>query len=94
MHRLTNVDVDDDNATVEDNNSNNGEKKKKKRDVGREYELQMCQQALLDAVQIFVQNVTPVEQAKRVDIGTFADVFGERLIPMRPDVTDYMSAVV
>jgi len=94
LHRLTNVDVDDDNATVEDNNSNNGEKKKKKRDVGREYELQMCQQALLDAVQIFVQNVTPVEQAKRVDIGTFADVFGERLIPMRPDVTDYMSAVV
>mmetsp|Transcript_23047 Transcript_23047/g.41113 ORF Transcript_23047/g.41113 Transcript_23047/m.41113 type:complete len:541 (-) Transcript_23047:107-1729(-) len=92
LHRLTNVDVADDNATVDNNNSNNGEKKK--RDVGREYELQMCQQALLDAVQIFVQNVTPGEQAKRVDIGTFADVFGERLIPMRPDVSDYMSAVV
>lgn len=64
------------------------------RDVGREYELNMCQQALLNAMQIFMQNVTPGEQAKRVDIGTFSDVFGERLIPMQPDLTDYMAAVV
>mmetsp|Transcript_28456 Transcript_28456/g.52535 ORF Transcript_28456/g.52535 Transcript_28456/m.52535 type:complete len:508 (-) Transcript_28456:68-1591(-) len=72
------------------NSANNGEK----RDVGREYELNMCQQALLNAMQIFMQNVTPGEQAKRVDIGTFTDVFGERLIPMRPDVTDYMAALI
>lgn len=64
------------------------------RNVGREYELNMCQQALLNAMQIFMQNVLPGEQAKRVDIGTFSDVFGERLIPMQPDLTDYMAAVV
>ncbi|KAL7536342.1 hypothetical protein ACHAXR_007099 [Thalassiosira sp. AJA248-18] len=64
------------------------------RDVGREYELNMCQQALLNAMQIFMQNVTPGEQAKRVDIGTFMDVFGERLIPMRPDLTDYIGSLV
>mmetsp|Transcript_4630 Transcript_4630/g.11661 ORF Transcript_4630/g.11661 Transcript_4630/m.11661 type:complete len:502 (-) Transcript_4630:136-1641(-) len=66
----------------------------KGKNVGREYELNMCQQALLNAMQVFMQNVTPGEQAKRVDIGTFTDVFGERLIPMLPEVTDYMAAVL
>jgi hypothetical protein len=40
------------------NNSANGNGSNK-RDEGREYELNMCQQALLNAVQIFMQNVTP-----------------------------------
>ena len=65
----------------------------KKRDVWREYELQMCQQALLDAVSMFMRGVNPGEQAKRVDIESFADVFGERLIPMQPEVTEYVSAI-
>eukprot|EP00581_Thalassiosira_minuscula_P006718 CAMPEP_0183705730 /NCGR_PEP_ID=MMETSP0737-20130205/2763_1 /TAXON_ID=385413 /ORGANISM="Thalassiosira miniscula, Strain CCMP1093" /LENGTH=598 /DNA_ID=CAMNT_0025932955 /DNA_START=66 /DNA_END=1862 /DNA_ORIENTATION=- len=90
------------------NNNNNGKEKeeedkkkgnrKRKDDYdeggGREYELNMCQQALLNAMRIFMQNVTPEEQAKRVDVGTFADVFGERLIPMRPEVTEYMAAII
>jgi hypothetical protein len=41
-----------------------------------------------------MQNVTPQEQAKRVDFVSFADVFGERLIPMQPELTEYMMAVV
>ncbi|KAL7426015.1 hypothetical protein ACHAXM_000267, partial [Skeletonema potamos] len=65
-----------------------------KRDVWREYELHMCQQALLDAVAIFMRGVTPGEQAKRVDIESFSDVFGERLIPMQPEFTEYVSAIV
>eukprot|EP00584_Thalassiosira_punctigera_P019470 CAMPEP_0172555466 /NCGR_PEP_ID=MMETSP1067-20121228/58434_1 /TAXON_ID=265564 ORGANISM="Thalassiosira punctigera, Strain Tpunct2005C2" /NCGR_SAMPLE_ID=MMETSP1067 /ASSEMBLY_ACC=CAM_ASM_000444 /LENGTH=508 /DNA_ID=CAMNT_0013343989 /DNA_START=11 /DNA_END=1537 /DNA_ORIENTATION=- len=65
-----------------------------KPDFEREHELHMCQQALLDAVQVFVQNVAAGEQARRVDVAAFADVFGERLIPMRPDITDYASAIV
>ena len=70
------------------------EGKKSKDTAGREYELNMCQQALLNAMKIFIQSVTPGEQAKRVDIDSFLNVFGERLIPMRPDVTDYIAAVV
>ncbi|KAL3822405.1 hypothetical protein ACHAXA_010883 [Cyclostephanos tholiformis] len=66
----------------------------RRRDVGREYELTMCQQALLDALRIFMGGVTPAEQARRVDVMAFSDVFGERLIPMRPDLTEYMTAVV
>ncbi|KAK1746227.1 transcription initiation factor TFIID subunit 6 [Skeletonema marinoi] len=66
----------------------------KKRDVWREYELHMCQQALLDAVAIFMRGVTPGEQAKRVDIESFSDVFGERLIPMQPEPTEYISAIL
>ena len=65
-----------------------------RRDVDREYELTMCQQALLDALRIFMGGVTPDEQARRVDVVAFLDVFGERLIPMRPDLTEYMTAVV
>jgi len=65
-----------------------------KRDVWREYELHMCQQALLDAVAIFMRGVTPGEQAKRVDIESFSVVFGERLIPMQPEPTEYISAIL
>ena len=66
----------------------------KKRDAWREYELHMCQQALLDAVSIFMRGVTPGEQAKRVDIESFSDVFGERLIPMQPEFTEYVLAIL
>ena len=65
-----------------------------KRDQVREYELGRCQQALLDAVQIFVGDVTPGEQGRRVDVGAFADAFGERLVPLRPEVTEYIAAVI
>ena len=78
-------------ALVNNNSSSGG---KKKRDVWREYELQMCQQALLDAVSMFMRGVNPGEQAKRVDIESFADVFGERLIPMQPELTEYVSAII
>ena len=63
-------------------------------DVGREHELTMCQQALLDALRIYMGGVAIGEQARRVDISAFSDVFGERLIPMRRDLTEYMTAVV
>lgn len=76
--------------TLVNNSSSSG----KKRDVWREYELQMCQQALLDAVSMFMRGVNPGEQAKRVDIESFADVFGERLIPMQPELTEYVSAIL
>ena len=70
----------------------------KKRDMVRENELQMCQQALLNAMQVFVQNVTPGEQSQRVDVEMFSNVFGERLIPMQTTaangVSEYMSCVV
>ena len=54
----------------------------------------MCQHALLDALRIFMGGVTSGEQARRVDVRAFSDVFGERLIPMRPDLTEYMTAMV
>ena len=83
--------------TNNNNNNTNGKKKKKKsasRDVERENELTMCQQALLNAMQIFLQNVVPGEQGKRVDVDTLVNVFGERLIPMQMEFTDYMTAVI
>ncbi|KAL3786504.1 hypothetical protein HJC23_010670 [Cyclotella cryptica] len=67
---------------------------KEKRDVTTEYELHMCQQALLDAIGIFLQNVTAQEQAKRVDFTSFADIFGERLIPMQPEKSEYLMAIL
>jgi len=77
------------------NNNNDGKKKKSaSRDVERENELTMCQQALLNAMQIFLQNVVPGEQGKRVDVDTLVNVFGERLIPMQMEFTDYMMAVI
>jgi transcription initiation factor TFIID subunit 6 len=79
---------------VNGTNENGGGGAKNKRDVWREYELHMCQQALLDAVAIFMRGVTPGEQAKRVDIESFSDVFGERLIPMQPEFTEYVSAIL
>lgn len=85
----------DGDTTPEGSQQRNEKGKKRRRDVeGREYELHMCQRALLSAMQIFMQNVTHAEKAKRVDIRAFMDVFGERLIPMQPDLTDYMAAVV
>ena len=45
-------------------------------------------------MRVFMGGVTPGEQARRVDVGAFSDVFGERLIPMRPELTEYMTAVV
>jgi transcription initiation factor TFIID subunit 6 len=67
----------------------------KKRDIiEREYELTMCQVALLDAIQVFMMGVSPGEQSRRVDITTFADVFGERLVPMQPDHTEYTMAII
>lgn len=69
--------------------------KMKKRDIiEREYELTMCQVALLDAIQVFMMGVSPGEQSRRVDITTFANVFGERLIPMQPDLTEYTMAII
>ncbi|KAL7536577.1 hypothetical protein ACHAWF_005503 [Thalassiosira exigua] len=63
-------------------------------DAGKECELGMCQEALLDAVRTFVRDVVPGEQAGRVDVTAFADVFGERLVPMRAEVTEYTAAIV
>jgi hypothetical protein len=40
-----------------------------------------------------MQNVTTQEQAKRVDINSFADVFGERLIPMQLEQSQYLTAI-
>jgi len=60
----------------------------------REYELSMCQQALLNSIGIFMQNVNAQEQAKRVDFDSFAEVFGERLIPLNPEQTNYMMAIL
>jgi len=64
------------------------------RDAERERELGMCQQALLNAVQVFLRSVDPVEQGRRVDAAAFSDVFGERLIPMQPNLTEYVASVL
>jgi transcription initiation factor TFIID subunit 6 len=84
----------DDNAATTPEVIQQRTKKRRILAEGREYELHMCQRALLSAVQIFMQNVTNAEKSKRVDIRLLMDVFGERLIPMQPDITDYMAAVV
>lgn len=41
-----------------------------------------------------MQNVNAREQAKRVDFESFAEVFGERLIPLNPEKTNYMMAIL
>ena len=70
----------------------------KKRDARaaavREDELSMCQQAMLDAMRVFLQEVSVAEQAGRVSVGSLSDVFGERLIPMQTERSDYMLCVL
>lgn len=57
-------------------------------------ELCMCQQAMLDAMRVYLQEVSVAEQAGRVDGESLFDVFGERLIPMLPERSDYMLSVL
>jgi hypothetical protein len=41
-----------------------------------------------------LQDVNAEEQAKRVDIYSFADVFGEKLIPMQREQSNYLAAIL
>lgn len=61
--------------------------------VGR-FEIQQCQRALLDGLASFMKSVSPEEQSERVDWDAMSDVFGERLIPLRPEPSEYIDCVV
>uniref|UniRef100_A0A6S8RS04 TAF6 C-terminal HEAT repeat domain-containing protein n=1 Tax=Ditylum brightwellii TaxID=49249 RepID=A0A6S8RS04_9STRA len=57
-------------------------------DFERRFEIQQCQHALLNALGIFMRNVSLKEQAERLRADAFVDVFGEKLIPLQATFDD------
>ena len=63
-------------------------------DVSGRFEIQQCQRALLEGLASFMQSVSPEEQSERVDWEAMSDVFGEKLIPLRAEPSEYVDCVV
>lgn len=63
-------------------------------DVNGRFEIQQCQRALLEGVTLFMQSVSPEEQSDRVDWVSMSEVFGERLIPLRAEPSEYVDCIV
>lgn len=63
-------------------------------DVNGRFELQQCQRALLEGLALFMQSVSPEEQSERVDWDIMSEVFGERLIPLRPEPSEYVDCLL
>ena len=63
-------------------------------DVAGRFEIQQCQRALLYALASFMRSVTAEEQSQRVDWNAMSDVFGERLIPLRAEPSEYVDCFV
>ena len=63
-------------------------------DINGRFELQQCQRALLEGLALFMQSVSPEEQSERVDWDAMSEVFGERLIPLRPEPSEYVDCLV
>jgi hypothetical protein len=62
--------------------------------VNISYSTHLLSYFLKNAIGIFLQFVSPLEQAKRVDLASFADVFGEKLIPLQREQSDYLMALL
>ena len=63
-------------------------------DINGRFELQQCQRALLEGLALFMLSVSPEEQSERVDWDAMSEVFGERLIPLRPEPSEYIDCLV
>lgn len=57
-------------------------------------ELQMCQQALLNALAVFLQRVDPEEKASRISIVDLEELLGDKLVPLLNDATEYAHCVL
>jgi len=63
-------------------------------DIDQRREIQQCQQALLNAVAIYLEHVNPKEQAERIDRDGFVDAFGEKLVPLENGIEGYTTCIV
>mmetsp|Transcript_22125 Transcript_22125/g.30793 ORF Transcript_22125/g.30793 Transcript_22125/m.30793 type:complete len:473 (+) Transcript_22125:63-1481(+) len=62
--------------------------------MDRRQEIQQCQQALLNAVAIYLECVNPKEQAERIDRDGLVDAFGEKLVPLENGMEDYTMCIL
>lgn len=64
----------------------------------RRFQIQQCQHALLNALGVFMRDVSGYEQSQRVDGESLVDVFGEKLIPLQCNSQsapmDYSSSII
>ena len=63
-------------------------------DLNGRFEIQQCQRALLDGLASFMGSVRPEDQAERVDWQTMSEVFGERLIPLQAEPSEFVDCIV
>lgn len=69
---------------------NNWEKALKNEfDLEKRIEIQMCQQAVLNALGIFLRRVRHSEQTLRIPLEELEDTFGDVLMSLQDDQTDY-----
>lgn len=57
-------------------------------------EIQMCQQASLDALCIFLRNVSAAEKSTRLDRIELEEILGDRLVALEGDANEYAMCVV
>lgn len=69
---------------------NNWEKALKNEiDLEKRIEIQMCQQAVLNALGIFLRRVRHAEQTLRIPLDELEDTFGDVIVALQDDETDY-----
>jgi transcription initiation factor TFIID subunit 6 len=56
--------------------------------------IRMCQQAALTAMYVYMHHVDPAEKAKRVDWEDLSERFGDRLVSLQGEETDYSMCFV
>ena len=56
--------------------------------------IRMCEQAALTAVHVFLDRVTPTEKAQRVTWDELAEPFGDRLVSIQGEQTEYSMCFV
>lgn len=63
-------------------------------DMARRQEIQQCQQAMMNAMAVFLERVSPKDQAERVERQKLVDVFGEKIVPLENELAEYAMCVV
>jgi transcription initiation factor TFIID subunit 6 len=63
-------------------------------DMDQRTELLMCQQAVLNALGIFLRRVSHEEQSSRISWQELEDTFGDLLVPLLGEETDYTTCIV
>mmetsp|Transcript_12701 Transcript_12701/g.21137 ORF Transcript_12701/g.21137 Transcript_12701/m.21137 type:complete len:421 (+) Transcript_12701:82-1344(+) len=57
-------------------------------------EIQQCQQAMLNAVGVFLQGASHGEQANRISMEELEDAFGDQLVPLRNEPNEYAMSFI